>query len=237
MRHKNDLRNGNHHSIYLQRAYEKYGEECFLFEVLEEILDEKELQERELSLLPSGEYNVSLVSSGGDLISYHPNLEEIKKLHSENSKKMWSKLSEEEREKRKIAIRGEGNPMFGKKHSEETKRKMSENHARKNGEEHWAYGKERSEAHCKAISEARKGSIPWNKGKEMSPLSEETKQKISESLKGRKGSNNKSVVCGGIEFESIVSAAKHYGVSSTAIIQRIRSKTERFADYYYNEKL
>ena len=33
--HRSDLRNGNHHSIKLQRAYNKYGESSFAFEILE----------------------------------------------------------------------------------------------------------------------------------------------------------------------------------------------------------
>ena len=35
-RHKRQLRNGNHHSIHLQRAWDKYGEENFEFKVIEE---------------------------------------------------------------------------------------------------------------------------------------------------------------------------------------------------------
>ena len=35
-RHKRQLRNGNHHSIHLQRAWDKYGEENFEFTVIEE---------------------------------------------------------------------------------------------------------------------------------------------------------------------------------------------------------
>ena len=34
--HFNALRNGKHHSIYLQRAYNKYGEKAFVFTVVKE---------------------------------------------------------------------------------------------------------------------------------------------------------------------------------------------------------
>lgn len=34
--HKKMLRKGNHHNIHLQRAWDKYGEEVFLFKILEE---------------------------------------------------------------------------------------------------------------------------------------------------------------------------------------------------------
>lgn len=40
-RHKRDLRNSKHHSIILQRAYNKYGEEAFIYEVLEKCTREE----------------------------------------------------------------------------------------------------------------------------------------------------------------------------------------------------
>jgi hypothetical protein len=45
-RHRRDLRKGKHHSRYLQRAWNKYGEEAFLFSLLE-LCDEEDLLERE----------------------------------------------------------------------------------------------------------------------------------------------------------------------------------------------
>ena len=72
---------------------------------------------------------------------------------------------------------GENNPNYGKKFSEETKRKMSE--AKKNMSE------ETKLKISKAIKGERNGMFgktPWNKGK---TLSEETKLKIRETSKGR----------------------------------------------------
>ena len=51
-------------------------------------------------------------------------------------------------------------------------------------------GKHRSEETKNKISEAKKGSIPWNKGKKGKHCSEETKMKISESKKGMLWFNN-----------------------------------------------
>ena len=53
---------------------------------------------------------------------------------------------------------GENNPMYGKKHSEETRRKMREAHL---------------------------GQIPWNKGEHTGPKSDETRRRMSESHKGK----------------------------------------------------
>lgn len=66
-RHVSDLRKGIHHSIILQRAWVKYGEENFIFEILEEVPDKNKLLEREQyyldefkSFIPNIGYNVEL---------------------------------------------------------------------------------------------------------------------------------------------------------------------------------
>ncbi len=41
--HLNQLRKGKHHSKYLQNSYNKHGEECFIFKVLEYVEDENNL--------------------------------------------------------------------------------------------------------------------------------------------------------------------------------------------------
>ena len=75
-------------------------------------------------------------------------------------------------------------PMYGKHHSEESKRKMSEankgkctykNHANVSGENNPMYGKQHSEESKQKISEAKKGK----------QLSDEHKQKLSEARKDK----------------------------------------------------
>ena len=85
-RHFDDLKANRHHSIYLQRAYNKYGRENFHFTIVKEreFSSEEELrllEERYINFCwNTGKlYNVSKKGSGGDLVSYHPLLEEIKK--------------------------------------------------------------------------------------------------------------------------------------------------------------
>ena len=109
--------------------------------------------------------------------------EETRKKISESNK--GKTLSEEHRRKLSEAKKGRPSPMLGKKHSEETKRKMkgkklSEEHRRKLSEAH--KGKTLSGEHRKKISESNKGKNIWMKGKH---LSEETKKKMSEALKGK----------------------------------------------------
>ena len=59
---------------------------------------------------------------------------------------------------------GENNPMYGKKHSEETRKKMSEHHADVSGENNPFYGKKHSEETRKKMSDAIKGMHFYNNG-------------------------------------------------------------------------
>lgn len=61
--HKNMLHNNKHHSEHLQRAWNKYGEETFLFEIIEEC-DENILLERE-------QYYIDLYSSADNFYGYN----------------------------------------------------------------------------------------------------------------------------------------------------------------------
>ena len=62
-RHKKDLKNGNHHSIILQRSVEKYGIENFKFLILEECLKEDLLIREQYYLdLEKPKYNISLTA-------------------------------------------------------------------------------------------------------------------------------------------------------------------------------
>lgn len=126
-----NLRKGIHHSIYLQRAWKKYGKNCFIFEIIKKCKDTK-LIETEQKYLDSynPKYNISL-----DAIA------PMKR--RKHSKKTLAKFK-----KRKVRS-GKDNPMFGKKwskelrkkilrsrkgykHSKETKLKMSETSKRLN---------------------------------------------------------------------------------------------------------
>jgi group I intron endonuclease len=47
VRHKSDLRGNKHHCVYLQRLWNKYSEDDFIFGFVEEVLDQSLLIERE----------------------------------------------------------------------------------------------------------------------------------------------------------------------------------------------
>lgn len=116
------------------------------------------------------------------------------------------KQSEESKRKNsesnRIAQAGERNGMFGRHHSEKTRKKIGDNqrgwHHTDESKEKLAEaarrlhtGMKRSDESKRRMSEARKGKSPWNKGKKLGPraeprvFSEEARGNISEGCKGR----------------------------------------------------
>jgi group I intron endonuclease len=92
--------------IAIKNAIQKYGKDNFVREILEDNLESKEiLSIREkywISKLRSNTkeigYNLTAGGEGGDTYTNNPNLDKIKE-----------------------KFKGDGNPMFGRHHSEETK--------------------------------------------------------------------------------------------------------------------
>jgi group I intron endonuclease len=107
-RHKEDLRANRHHSDYLQRAWNKYGEENFEFKIIE-TCEPNLLKEREDFYLETnaGKFNMMLSSNG---VLFHT--DHVRKKMSEGQKRNWDKK------------RREGNDKL----SEETKSKISASH-------------------------------------------------------------------------------------------------------------
>ena len=103
--HKSTLRGGYHCNIRMQRAYEKYGSECFDYEILQECENEEEAKNIELSYLEDLTirdklYNLHYNSSGGYLMTYHPNKEQIIERMKNTQKEQISKMTKEERQER-----------------------------------------------------------------------------------------------------------------------------------------
>ena len=64
--HKTDLNNNRHHSIYLQRSWNKYGANAFYLLILEIVQDEEKLLEREqMHMDVKCDYNMCKIASSG----------------------------------------------------------------------------------------------------------------------------------------------------------------------------
>lgn len=167
--HLNALRRRKHENQHLQHAFDKYGDQAFVFTVLEYIEDTSKLIPREQYYLDTlgSEYNILLVA--GNCLGRPCSLETRVRLSvalSGNRHPMYGKHhSAETRAKMSAAVSGERNHNYGKHPSAETRAKMSRAHK----------GKLRSRAMRKKMSEVRRGRT----------ASEETKRRMSIAQKAR----------------------------------------------------
>lgn len=108
LEHFNHLRKNKHHNIFLQRAFNKYGEESFTYEVLESFEDEEVMWRREEELIEalSNTYNMMPGGIRGP------------RLFGEDNPKYGKPISEQQRKLQSEAMSGEKHPFYGKKRPE-----------------------------------------------------------------------------------------------------------------------
>lgn len=140
----NPLKNNTHHNKHLQAAYNKYGEEAFTFEVILHCPPERETLNfwEELFLRDhwNKDYCYNLREGGGNRGRHTETtkrkLSEVASKRTGKKNPMYGKThSEEARRKISEAVKKRPNPMLGRTHSEESKRKMSEGASKKTGAE------------------------------------------------------------------------------------------------------
>lgn len=166
----------------LKLAYNKYGIENFTKHILAFADTEDELNDLEMFYikdLDAKTKGYNLTDGGEGTLGFpSPN-----KGKFGVDSTMYGKHHSEET-KKKISNSNKGKTIGrtpwnkGVTHSDETKKKISD--ARK-GVPSWI-GLHHSEETKKKISESKKGTTPWNKGK---PMTEEQKLKISNTLKNK----------------------------------------------------
>lgn len=184
VRHFWELEHNKHHSQYLQRAFNKYGKENFKMYKVEDNLTEDEatdLEEKLINETYNENYNVSKISSGGDLLRYHPNHDEIVKKISESIKERAS--HKEYRKRLSEKMKGENNPMYHKHHTEETKQKMRDNNTRRGKKFSEEERKYLSECMKKAYAEKPEKHIAVSNGLKKRYEKEENRKQTSESSK------------------------------------------------------
>jgi group I intron endonuclease len=185
--------------IALQNAWSFYGKENFNIYIIEEcnieLLNEKEIYYIKTLHSHISEHGYNISWGGEYFFRGMHHSEESKRKISENSgaisgelsPQYGKKLSEETKKKVSQSLfkyyESHHGAMLGKNHSEESKKKMSES---RKGEKNWLFRKHLSEETKNKISKSLIGNIPWNKGISMS---EEFKKKNSEIHLGQKAWN------------------------------------------------
>ena len=136
--HKNELNGNVHFNDYLQKSWNKYGEDNFRFYVLEycevDKLDELEVYYINMYETLSRDSGYNLTSGGSDNKTY--------------SNETRIKIS---------------NSLKGHEVSAESRIKISENHADFNGDKNGMYGKHHSEESKQKMSQAKKGKISFRR--------------------------------------------------------------------------
>ena len=233
--HKSTLRGGNHCNIRMQRAYEKYGSDSFDYEILQECENEEEAKNIELSYLEDLTirdklYNLHYNSSGGDMLTFHPDREQIIEKRVKEQKEQISKMTKEERQER-WGQSGEKNGMYGRTHTDEVKKRLSII----NKGNTYCLGKKASQEtkdKLSVIASERLGEKNPFFGKQHS---EETKQKLRESRLGNIPTNAREILIDGETYISATEAGRQLGICTGTILHRIKSPNPLYANYFYVE--
>lgn len=192
--HKYRMEHNKSYNKHLLISVEKYGFNAFdVIDIYDIAFSKEELNIKECMYIQifdclNNGYNATLGGEGGK----------------------GYKHSDDFKEWKSISMQGKNNPMYGKTHSEEIKKKISENKKGKFvGENSPLYGKSFSEEHRKKISESAKGK--------------------NNPMYGKSGIDSpiaKSVICLTTKkiFHTVTEGSKYYNISRQAIGKCCRGK-------------
>lgn len=215
-RHKNELTKNKHHNQYLQRAFNKYGENSFVFEIVEYCCETKLLDIEQKYLDLPNTYNIGKTAMGGDNISKNPNRDIIVENIRNSVINRYDNMTVEER-KEKYGKFGENNP-------------------------NWKGGI--SKNYCKCGLEISVNAISCNVCRDRTGVknpfynkthSDEIKRILSEKRKGKKPSNIKPFYIDDIKYLSLKDAEIATGIKATTIRHRIISKNKKYEKYKYTK--
>lgn len=173
MGHKSSLNRHIHKNPHLQNAWNKYGEDNFIFEILEIVEDTKSLLEREQFWLDKTEavkkgYNIRPRAESGFGVKLSDEAKE-----KIRQRRLGTKHSKEARKKMSLQRKGSKNIMYGKNHTDESKEKMKytrDGQLRSDiysGDNNPFYGKHHTEDAKDKISKANTGRVASDEEREM----------------------------------------------------------------------
>lgn len=231
-RHIKDLYKNRHHSVYLQRSFNKHKIESFLWTIIQKTSPD-ELRKIEQLYLDNIDYkncyNISSCASGGNLTKNHPNKKEIDKAAADRLayyRKIYPKPD----------IKGCKNPNWNKRWSEEKRINAS-----KRIKERWKNPSKAMLENCgkKPITEENRkklSDLAKSRTGVKNPFygrrhSEEFKKIRSEKQKGIIPPNAANISIKGVKYRSYQEASKILGICWGTIRWRCLSKNEKFNDW------
>lgn len=220
--HRQKLLKRNHHSLHLQRYFDKYAllPDDINLVVVEEFNSRKECDTAEEVLISTNYdtlFNVSKKARGGDLVSYHPERDRIAEIHRNN----YIQRIEDGMIPPGVKW-GEENPNY--RHGIQTKEALENAHCVVcNIVKVGSVGVRCNGCLREFQSESRKGEGNNFFGK---THSEEVRQKISNNLKGKqtrsKHPQSKKIVADGVVYLCCMDCAEAYGISPALVTYRIK---------------
>ena len=220
--HRKDLRTGSHVCVHLQRAWNKYGEDCFKFEIIEQ-LDSKE------ALFPAEQK--WLDEHFGQSYCYNVAAHADAPMR-DASPELRAKLAE----RTKAWLERDGHPRQGAEWSVEQREQIRQSRVGKHaGGNHYRYGQLVSEEVRKKIGDAQRGvkKAPGRK------VSEEGKAKIrvaaeaghyshwqgKQHTEESKAKMSKRIleITNNLEFPSLTAALKHFGMTMPTLNRALKS--------------
>jgi predicted GIY-YIG superfamily endonuclease len=163
--HRRLLNSNTHHNSHLQNAWNKYGEKCFVFEIVEYCSIEHLLKAEQRWLeKTSAKYNI--LNEAGTTYGFR---------HSTQTKQKMS-----------IDRRGDKNSFYGKTHTQEVKEQLHKLHS---GKSYRGSGWKHTDANKRKMSNLMKGKMTGEKNpfygkKHDQETIEKMKNKLSQKMRG-----------------------------------------------------
>lgn len=232
-RHMCELERSKHHNVKMQKLYDSGAEFYSVFTLCKSREDAYELEN---DLIRSNRndpkmLNIGTAAIGGDNLTYHPHRDIILERMSAALRCRYSTMDASERRLMHGKL-GDKNGMYGRQHTDESKRKMSEKLKGKTPPNKGVpMSKDRYNQHLDSM--ANRDISGEKNGFYGKTHTKETRKRLSEIAKRRKSSRSINIIVNGIWYESPVAAGKVLNMSSNTIRWRCKSKNPKYKGYQF----